>query len=103
MERLRQQRSDIPAITHVDYTARIQTVDQHSNPRYRKLLEKFKEKTGYGMLINTSFNVKDEPIVCTPEDAIRCFLKTDMDVLVIENYLLRKKLSTEKKPSSPHA
>jgi carbamoyltransferase len=103
MERLRQQRSDIPAITHVDYTARIQTVDQHSNPRYRKLLEKFKEKTGYGMLINTSFNVKDEPIVCTPEDAIRCFLKTDMDSLVIENYLLRKKLSTEKKPSSPHA
>ena len=91
MERLQQQRSNIPAVTHVDYSARIQTVDQQSNPRYRKLLEKFKAQTGYGMLINTSFNVKDEPIVCTPDDAIRCFLNTEMDMLVIENYVVRKK------------
>lgn len=90
MERLRQSRSDIPAVTHVDYSARIQTVDKDFNSRYRKLVEKFKELTGYGMLINTSFNVKDEPIVCTPDDAIRCFLNTEMDVLVIGDFIVRK-------------
>ena len=93
MKRLRQKRSDIPAVTHVDYSARIQTVDRLSNPRYRKLLETFKAQTGYGMLINTSFNVKDEPVVCTPDDAIRCFLKTEMDLLVIENYIVRKNVA----------
>jgi len=90
MTRLRQIRSDIPAVTHVDYSARIQTIDRDSNPRYRKLLERFKEKTGYGMLINTSFNIKDEPIVCTPEDAIRCFLKTKIDILIIGDFIIQK-------------
>ena len=89
-ERLHQSRSDIPAVTHVDYSARIQTVDKDTNPRYRKLLDKFKELTAYGMLVNTSFNVKDEPIVCTPEDAIHCFLKTEVDVLVIEDFIVSK-------------
>jgi len=90
MERLRQSRSDIPAVTHVDYSARIQTVDQTSNPRYRQLMEAFKMLTGYGMLVNTSFNIKDEPIVCTPEDAVQCFLKTEMDALVIDNLIVLK-------------
>ncbi len=80
--RLQQVRSSIPAVTHVDYSARIQTVNKSSNPRYYKLLSAFKEKTGIGMLINTSFNVKDSPIVCSPIDAIECFLQTEMEVLL---------------------
>ena len=90
MERLRQSRSDIPVVNHVDYSARIQTVEQTSNPRYRQLLDACKKLTGYGMLVNTSFNIKDEPIVCAPDDAIYCFLVTHMDVLVIENFIARK-------------
>lgn len=91
MDRLYTKRSDVQAITHLDFSARIQTVHKETNPKYYKLLEKFKEKTGYGMLVNTSFNVRGEPIVCTPEDSYRCFMRTEMDYLVINNYLFSKK------------
>jgi carbamoyltransferase len=83
-------RSDIPSVTHIDYSARIQTVHEETNPRYYKLLKTFEEKTGYAICVNTSFNVRGEPIVCTPEDSYRCFMRTEMDILVIENYILRK-------------
>jgi carbamoyltransferase len=83
-------RSDIPAVTHIDYSARVQTVHEDTNPRYYRLLKAFEEKTGYATLVNTSFNVRGEPIVCTPEDAFRCFMRTEMDVLVLENCVLRK-------------
>jgi carbamoyltransferase len=88
-------RSDIPAVTHVDYSARIQTVDKDTNPQYYQLLKAFEAKTGSGVIVNTSFNVRGEPIVCTPEEAYRCFMRTDMDVLVLENCLLYK---TDQKP-----
>src|SRR5262245_39749348 len=78
-------RSDIPAVTHVDYSARIQTVHEDTNPRYYRLIKEFERKTGCGVLVNTSFNVRGEPIVCTPEDAYLCFMRTEMDVLVLEN------------------
>ena len=90
LDRLRSPRSDIPAVTHVDYSARVQTVRRAANPRFWKLLTAFKEAKGYGLLINTSFNVRDEPIVCTPEDAYRCFTATQMDCLVMGNYFLEK-------------
>jgi carbamoyltransferase len=83
-------RSDIPAVTHVDYSARIQTVHEDTNPRYYGLLKEFERKTGCGVLVNTSFNVRGEPIVCSPEDAYRCFMRTEMDVLVLENCVLYK-------------
>ena len=83
-------RSDIPAITHLDYSARIQTVHEETNPRYYRLHKAFQAKTGCGVLVNTSFNVRGEPIVCTPEDAYRCFMRTEMDVLVLENCVLNK-------------
>ena len=83
-------RSEIPAVTHVDFSARIQTVDDERNPRFARLLEAFDRLTGCPVLVNTSFNVRGEPIVCTPEDAYRCFLATDMDVLVIEDIVLTK-------------
>jgi carbamoyltransferase len=83
-------RSDIPAITHVDYSARVQTVDGKENPRFQKLLKAFKKITGYGMLINTSFNVRGEPIVCSPKDAYQCFLKTEMDYIVLGDFLFTK-------------
>ena len=83
-------KSDIPAATHVDYSARIQTVHEDTNPRYYNLLKAFEAKTGCGLLVNTSFNVRSEPIVCTPEDAYRCFMRTAIDVLVLENCLLHK-------------
>jgi len=83
-------RSDIPAITHLDYSARIQTVHEETNPRYYRLLKTFEAKTGCAVLVNTSFNVRGEPIVCTAEDAYRCFMRTEMDVLVLENCLLNK-------------
>ena len=89
-DRLYQLRSDIPAVTHVDYSARIQTVSLQTNPRYWHLINAFREITGYGLVVNTSFNVRGEPIVCTPEDAYRCFMRTDMDWLVIGDYLFRK-------------
>ena len=83
-------RSDLPAITHVDNSARVQTVHSDTNPRFHRLLAAFKEKTGCGVLVNTSFNVRDEPIVCTPIEAYRCFMATEMDVLVLENFILLK-------------
>ncbi len=83
-------RSTIPAVTHVDYSARIQTVDEERNPRTWRLLQAFFERTGCPVLVNTSFNVRGEPIVCTPEDAYRCFLGTEMDALVLEDVLLLK-------------
>ncbi|RJP24077.1 MAG: hypothetical protein C4520_04900 [Candidatus Abyssobacteria bacterium SURF_5] len=89
-ERLYYLRSDIPAVTHVDYSARIQTVSRKTNERYWLLINSFKELTGCSVLVNTSFNVRGEPIVCTPEDAYRCFMRTDMDYLVMENFLFDK-------------
>lgn len=83
-------RSEIPAITHIDYSARVQTVHKETNPRYYRLLKAFEGKTGCAVLVNTSFNVRGEPIVCTPEDAYRCFMRTEMDLLVLENCVLRK-------------
>lgn len=89
-EKLYQKRSELPAITHVDNSARIQTVHQHTNPRYHKLISAFHKLTGVPVLINTSFNVRGEPIVCSPQDAYRCFLRTNMDVLVLGNCVLIK-------------
>jgi carbamoyltransferase len=90
IERVNRARSDIPAITHVDYSARIQSVHANTNPRLHSLLTAFEERTGYGILINTSFNVRGEPIVCTPEDAYRCFMRTEMDQLVLGSFVLEK-------------
>jgi carbamoyltransferase len=90
IEKLNIPRSDIPAVTHVDYSARIQTVHRETNPRYHKLLSAFKSRTGCPVLVNTSFNVRGEPIVCTPEDAFRCFMGTGIEALAIGNCLLRK-------------
>lgn len=90
IERLNVPRSSIPAVTHVDYSARIQTVHPDTNPRYHALLRNFKELTGCPVLVNTSFNIRGEPIVATPEDAFHCFMGTNMDLLVVGNCLLRK-------------
>ena len=87
---LNQPRSDIPAVTHVDYSARVQTVGADANPEFRRLLKAFHAKTGCPVLVNTSFNVRGEPIVCTPQDAYRCFMRTGMDLLVVEDRLLWK-------------
>lgn len=89
-QRLYHLRSDVPSITHVDYSARIQTVHRDTNERYWKLINAFKEQTGYGLVVNTSFNVRGEPIVCTPDDAYRCFMRTEMDVLVVGNHVFQK-------------
>ena len=83
-------RSDIPAVTHVDYSARIQTVHAETNPRFHALIARFKALTGCPVLVNTSFNVRGEPIVCTPEDAFRCFMGTEIEMLVVGNCILRK-------------
>jgi len=91
LERLYHPRSDIPAVTHVDYSARIQSVSRQTNETYWRLLRAFKEKTGCSVLVNTSFNVRGEPIVCTPEDAYRCFMRTQMDYLAMGNLLFDKK------------
>ncbi len=90
IEKLKVTRSDLPAITHVDYSARVQTVNPQRAPRYHQMISRFKELTGCGVVINTSFNVRGEPIVCTPEDAYRCFMRTEMDVLVLEDCVLEK-------------
>lgn len=95
IDKLNVVRSDIPAITHVDYSARLQTVHKETNPRYHNLISKFEEKTGCAVIINTSFNVRGEPIVCTPKDAYLCFMRTNMDYLVLGNYILGKE---EQKP-----
>ena len=90
IDKLNVKRSEIPAVTHIDYSARVQTVHRETNPRFHELLTKFKESTGCPVLVNTSFNVRGEPIVGTPEDAFRCFMGTEMDVLVIENCMMLK-------------
>jgi carbamoyltransferase len=90
IEKLNVPRSEIPAVTHVDYSARIQTVSKHTNPKYHALISKFKEITGCPVLVNTSFNVRGEPIVCSPEDAFNCLMGTDIDFLVVGNCILRK-------------
>jgi carbamoyltransferase len=89
-KRVNVKRSVIPAVTHVDMSARIQSVDEQRNGRYYRLIREFKRQTGCGVIINTSFNIRGEPIVCTPQDAYRCFLASDMDVLVLENFILYK-------------
>lgn len=90
IDKLNVVRSEIPAVTHVDYSARVQTVHNTTNPRFHRLISKFKELTGCPVLVNTSFNVRGEPIVCTPEDAFRCFMGTDIEMLAVGNSLLRK-------------
>jgi carbamoyltransferase len=91
INKLKANRSDLPSITHVDYSARIQTVHAETNPRFYALIKEFENQTGCAVLINTSFNVRGEPIVCTPEDAYRCFMRTEMDFLVLENFILDKR------------
>ena len=90
MERLNVKRSDIPAVTHLDYSARIQTVNPHDKPDYYYIIAEFEKLTGYAVIVNTSFNVRGEPIICSPEDAYRCFMRSEMDVLVIEDVILYK-------------
>ncbi len=90
LDKLKQIRSEVPAITHVDYSARVQTVSEEGNPLYYRLIKRFGEKTGCPVVVNTSFNVRGEPIVCTPEDAYRCFTRTNMDFLVMGSYVIDK-------------
>jgi carbamoyltransferase len=90
IEKLNVPRSTIPAVTHVDYSARVQTVHTETNPRFHELLRLFNEKTGCAVLVNTSFNVRGEPIVCDAADSYRCFMRTEMDYLVVENFLMAK-------------
>jgi carbamoyltransferase len=90
IDKLNIPRSTVPAITHVDYTARVQTVHNATNPTYHALISKFNELTGVPLIVNTSFNVRGEPIVCNPEDAFKCFMGTDLDILAINEYLLLK-------------
>ena len=92
--KLKVPRSDIPAVTHVDYSARIQTVHRETNPGYHALLTAFQKLTGCPVFVNTSFNVRGEPIVCTPEDAFRCFMGTELDLLAIERCVLHKEEQT---------
>ena len=95
LKKLNIARSEVPAITHVDYSARIQSVSKYTNKRYHDVLTAFNDKYGCPVIVNTSFNVRGEPIVCTPKDAYRCFMRTEMDFLVLNNYLLSK---TDQKP-----
>jgi carbamoyltransferase len=90
IDKLNVPRSTIPAVTHVDYSARIQTVHRENNPRFHELIRRFEALTGCAVLVNTSFNVRGEPIVCTPEEAYICFMRTGIDYLVLENFLLEK-------------
>ena len=91
LKRVNLKRSSLPAITHVDYSARVQSVTEARNGRYYRLIKKFEDKTKSGVIVNTSFNVRGEPIVNTPKDAYRCFMGTEMDILVLENHLLIKR------------
>ncbi len=100
IEKLNIARSEIPAVTHIDYSARVQTVHKETNLRYHKLISKFEEKTGCATIVNTSFNVRGEPIVCTPQDSYRCFMRTEMDILVIDDFLLYKKDQPDFKDTS---
>ena len=90
LEKLNVVRSEVPAVTHVDYSARIQSVNEQTNPRFHQMLTKFNDKYGCPVVVNTSFNVRGEPIVCTPKDAYTCFMRTQIDYLIIGNYLLDK-------------
>jgi carbamoyltransferase len=90
LDKLHVLRSDIPAVTHVDYSARIQTIARENHPLYYDTIAAFEKRTGYAVIVNTSFNVRGEPIVCTPEDAYRCFMRTHMDDLVIGGFILKK-------------
>jgi len=99
LERLKTPRSSIPAVTHVDYSARVQTVSEEENPRFYALLRAFEMQTGCAVLVNTSFNVRGEPPVCTPEEAFRCFMRTDMDFLVLGNFLIDKQ--AQHRPATP--
>jgi len=90
LDKLKILRSDIPAVTHVDYSARIQTVRRESNPLFYDIIDAFNARTGCPVIVNTSFNVRGEPIVCTPDDAYRCFMRTAIDVLVLESFVLMK-------------
>jgi carbamoyltransferase len=100
IDKLNVVRSTVPAITHVDYSARLQTVHRDTHPKYWKLLHTFAEITGCPLLVNTSFNVRGEPIVCTPEDAYRCFMRTEMDYLIIGNFILDKSNQPEFKDTT---
>ena len=95
-EKLYYERSDLPAVTHIDYSARVQTVHKETNLKYYALISEFKKKTGCPVIVNTSFNVRGEPIVCTPEDAFRCFIGTELEVLVIGNCFLLKEHQNNK-------
>ena len=99
LDKLKTKRSTVPAITHVDYSARIQTVDAQRHPRLHRLMAVFKQRTGCPVIINTSFNIRGEPIVCSPQDAYQCFMATNMDVLVMENQVLYKQ---EQPQAEPH-
>lgn len=90
LERLKVKRSDLPAITHLNYSARLQTVNKKDKPDYHEIISEFEKLTGYAVIVNTSFNVRGEPIICTPEDAYRCFMRTELDVLIIEDFILYK-------------
>ena len=90
LKMVRQPKSDIPAVTHIDYSARIQTIEKDDHKKFYDLIKSFEELTGCGIIVNTSFNVRDEPIVNTPMDAYRCFMNTEMDVLVLEDYFILK-------------
>ena len=91
LDKLKIKRSEIPAVTHVDYSARIQTVTRETNPLYWEIIEAFRKRTGCPVIVNTSFNVRGEPIVCTPADSYRCFMRTEMDYLVLESFVLSKR------------
>src|SRR5581483_10568790 len=97
IDKLNVSRSEIPAVTHIDFSARIQTVSEATNPLFHRLLKEFKRLTGCPVLVNTSFNVRGEPIVCTPEDAFRCFMGNELDLLVVGNCVLQK---SEQDPTS---
>jgi carbamoyltransferase len=94
IDKLNVKRSEVPAVTHVDYSARIQTVRHDTNPLYWEIIDAFQQKTGCPVVVNTSFNVRGEPIVCTPADSYRCFMRTEMDFLVLENFVLDKQEQT---------
>ena len=96
LKRVKIERSTLPAITHVDYSARVQSLSADRNGRYYRLVKKFNESTKSPVIVNTSFNIRGEPIVCSPQDAYRCFVSTDMDLLVLENFVLFK----EEQPKS---
>jgi carbamoyltransferase len=97
LERLKEKRSDIPAITHLDFSARLQTVNKYAKPDYHAIIAEFEKLTGCAVIVNTSFNVRGEPIVCTPQDAYRCFMRTEMDALVLEDCIIYK----EEQPAWP--